>query len=305
MADGGWYPDPGGRPDLYRYWDGRNWSAEVTTDPRTPPPAGGGAPGVPTSSRPGRSRGPLLLGLAVLVVIAVVVAAIGLRGSGTGTVSDPAPNPTASGWDDSSPLPTATPPPSDGTPSPTTQGRPPAGSVLCPFESNVRQTHPADGRVHGGKLSFPQVADYPGPRMDRSLSWWGDANSQTQYTEPGWISIFAVGQTRTADSGFATPQQVAESSMQCAITQGWYAYFRNRRDLVNRAVTVDGFRGWIISSEIRVDNPDISVDGDRLTFIAVDDGRDDWISVYCGMVPLGDTARIALDDRVRSQLRVG
>jgi hypothetical protein len=40
-ATSGWYPDPGGGQGLYRYWDGRAWSAATTTDPASAPPPQG------------------------------------------------------------------------------------------------------------------------------------------------------------------------------------------------------------------------------------------------------------------------
>ncbi len=40
-APAGWYPDPGGGQDLYRYWDGRSWSAATSPHPSAPPPATG------------------------------------------------------------------------------------------------------------------------------------------------------------------------------------------------------------------------------------------------------------------------
>ncbi|MGI3782381.1 MAG: DUF2510 domain-containing protein [Janthinobacterium lividum] len=40
-ATSGWYPDPGGGQGLYRYWDGRAWSAATTTNPASAPPPQG------------------------------------------------------------------------------------------------------------------------------------------------------------------------------------------------------------------------------------------------------------------------
>ncbi|WP_307833211.1 DUF2510 domain-containing protein, partial [Pimelobacter simplex] len=49
VTNAGWYPDPAGAPDTYRYWDGQAWSQMTTTQPSggarpaetpaTPPPA--------------------------------------------------------------------------------------------------------------------------------------------------------------------------------------------------------------------------------------------------------------------------
>lgn len=47
MTSAGWYPDPAGAPNTYRYWDGHSWSQTTSTDPfgqaqaqqpPTPPP---------------------------------------------------------------------------------------------------------------------------------------------------------------------------------------------------------------------------------------------------------------------------
>jgi len=41
VTNAGWYPDPAGQPQTYRYWDGRTWSDRTTSNPYDPPP---GAP---------------------------------------------------------------------------------------------------------------------------------------------------------------------------------------------------------------------------------------------------------------------
>ena len=62
-AQAGWYPDPGGGQDLYRYWDGRAWSAATSPHPSAPPPAQGlvGTPApasvAPKKSGKGKAKG--------------------------------------------------------------------------------------------------------------------------------------------------------------------------------------------------------------------------------------------------------
>ena len=52
-AKAGWYPDPGGGQGLYRYWDGKSWSAATSPNPGAPPPNSGlGAVGQPTAGSP-------------------------------------------------------------------------------------------------------------------------------------------------------------------------------------------------------------------------------------------------------------
>ncbi|HJY46519.1 MAG TPA: DUF2510 domain-containing protein, partial [Propionibacteriaceae bacterium] len=40
-ANPGWYPDPGGGKGLFRYWDGKAWSAATSPNPSAPPPSPG------------------------------------------------------------------------------------------------------------------------------------------------------------------------------------------------------------------------------------------------------------------------
>ena len=37
-AKAGWYPDPGGGQGLFRYWDGKSWSAATSPNPGAAPP---------------------------------------------------------------------------------------------------------------------------------------------------------------------------------------------------------------------------------------------------------------------------
>ena len=71
----GWYPDPGGRPDRYRYWDGETWSEETSPDPADPPP------GFPGRSRPAtvdehRHYHGAAFGIAALALVVVVVSTV-------------------------------------------------------------------------------------------------------------------------------------------------------------------------------------------------------------------------------------
>jgi len=52
VTQAGWYPDPAGQPQTYRYWNGSAWSQETTSDPYGPPPAPPAAPAPPPPPPP-------------------------------------------------------------------------------------------------------------------------------------------------------------------------------------------------------------------------------------------------------------
>jgi hypothetical protein len=299
VAAHGWYPDPGGVPGRYRYWNGTSWSTETSDDPADPPPTGGRPL---RSDRRDSNRGAGTgLGVATLVLVIVVVSAVLIikrtdDASSVNARSDPDPPvSTISGWDDSSPLPSA---------GPTASPNGPDAGINCPDgEPGDLAPHPADGKVHGGRLSMMRVPGYSDPDVEYMLSWMSDTQGTEQQTEPGWQSIFAVGEVARTD-GFNTLREAAHASMSCAIQSSWYLNFGGRKHIRDEPIMIDGRPGWILTDEILEDDPDIEVDGDQLSFVAVDDGRSGAWSMWCGMVPLGDHQRIALDQKVLGSLEV-
>jgi hypothetical protein len=249
--------------------------------------------------------------LAVLLVLAVVGALV-VRSLGDhhdNVLADPdPPRSTVSGWDDSSPLPTATPTP---TPSPSASEIPstdarPQGRVACaagdPME---RQAHPGDDRIHGGSLSFqpPGAGWNSDAAYTWEMSWAYDTNGVSQQTEPGWMAMLAVGALHP-DDGFRSPRQAADGMMQCIASSGYYLDYTGRKDVASKAVTVGGRKGWALRSEIRVDKPGLSVEGDIAEVIVVDTGAAGGLSFFAGFVPIGDQDRIDVLDRTINTLRV-
>lgn len=296
----GWYPDPGGRPDRYRYWNGESWSEQTSTDPADPPPGAPGRARHPTA-KGNRHYGVAVFGLAALVLVLVVVSTALI----IHRAADPDPigqagdtGPSSSSWDDSSPLPRAGTPGADSTA---------AGSdrrPTCPIgEPAELAPHQVDGRVHGGRLSMATIQGYSAPGPEYMLSWMSDTEGINQTTEPGWQSIFAVGELqRTTD--FASVRDAAHSSMNCAMHTGWYLHLTGHKPVRDQPIRIDGHQGWILTWNVYDATPTLKVPGDQLTFVAVDDGRSDAYSMWCGMVPIGDTQRMALDARVLAGLRV-
>jgi hypothetical protein len=297
----GWYPDPGGAPGRFRYWDGTQWSAETTDDPRQPAPA---PPRPPKRGSPGFWIVAGLAMLALLVIIVVgFVTVLGLRP----ITAPPNPPPTVVGGDDSSPTPTPTPTP---TPSPRRSASPtpstPAPLVPCPLAiPNQREAHPVDNRVYGGNLSFLAEPTFQAAAEEERLNFAWDVIQQKLpvNAQPSWIAQLAVGQLRASDGFVHDPRNTAESVVQCALTGSLYLpYSPTRIDRRSEAVTIDGHAGWLIESDITVTATGLAFPGDRTIFIVVRDGKD-W-GMFFGAVPIGDVDLNAVLDRTVDSLQV-
>ncbi len=299
----GWYPDPSGAPGRFRYWDGRAWSAQTSDRPGAPSPGDG-------DGRGRRRPLPLILGALALAVvlgliIVFVVRQVGTAGSRAIT-DDPVPTSTGSAWDDSSP--TATPTPT-GSPSPSpSPTADPSGKestkplTSCPQgDPFARAQHPADGRIHGGGLSFPRVDGWQDDRQTSGVSWGYDAASQGLTVSPGWVALLAVAEIRESD-GFTSPKQAAQSVMQCVASSQWYRSFDSAKDLKSEAATIDGHDAWWIRTDIRVTGRD--VEGDTVDVIVVDTGRPGTFGLFIGGVAIAHQDLLAILDSTTSQLTV-
>ena len=160
MSKAGWYPDPGGQQGMFRWWDGMQWTPQLTANPYAGPPqadpmqpfaapTGPGALPMQDGTQPHpqapydyssydtrRRSGPgpiLALAAVAVLLVGLVVGSLFLLGGGRlGPLGgeQPASNPTAD---------------------------------LCPRRSAV-DVSPAPhvnppGRVQGGKLSYPQLGE--------------------------------------------------------------------------------------------------------------------------------------------------
>lgn len=304
----GWYPDPAGTPNRYRYWDGHAWSHEVTDNPASTPPPN------PTPPKRARRIGPLLVAaVALLVLVLAGVLVVRALFTDRGIVDyDPVPTPTVSGWDDSSPTtepetPTPTPSQSKPTPTPTKTPSPSEEQPLqpCPEgQPTARQDHPSDKRIHGGDLSFPKVAGWD-ETSGAEFSWAYDVGEQMTLVEsPSWYANLAVGALFTGD-GFDEPRRSAELAMQCVITSGLYPYFTDRKDTWSKAVTVDGHPAWSIRADIEVDDPGLDTKGDTVEVIVVDTGSPESLSMFIGAVNIGDERLQRTLDSTIAKLQVG
>jgi hypothetical protein len=300
----GWYPDPAGAPGRYRHWDGTQWSAETTDDPRRPPP-------VPPVE-PARRRSPafwIVAAVAVLALLTVIAVTVSSAVRSIGPITAP-PNPQPTvGGDDSSPTPSPTRTP---TPTPSRSAKPspsPASNVPlvpCPEANpNWRQPHPYNNRVYGGNLSFPAEPTFQPAAVEWRLTFALDVAQQVLpvNASPDWIAQLAVGQLRGSDGFVHDPKNTAESFVQCTLTSDMYTLWQpTRTDRRNEAVTIDGHPGWLIESDVTVSTtPGLPFAGDRAIFLVVRDGKD-W-GIFFGAVPIGDADLEAVLDRTVAALQ--
>ncbi len=281
---------------MYRYWDGTAWSPTLTSDPYAA--AGGGQP---LSSRrpmanpyagasgqqtqPPRSSGLKRVGwwLAILAIVAGLV--FGglqvLRGFGI----DPL-NPSA---------------PSNPTVDP------------CPPESLIPETlkpAAADGRVHGGQLSYPKLASpWSEPEPDSRLPFGRDVSVQQITLQPNfdgkgnsWVASILVAELVAGD-GFFSPQEGTELIAKCAMSRFYGDAVVQRDDVRSQAVTVDGRDGWVIETHLSFDISGLNEKGETAIFEVVKIS-DDSSSIYYASIPDSRPDLLTVARQVQGQLRV-
>jgi len=313
-ASPGWYPDPGRGQGLFRYWDGKAWSAAVSPNPNAPPPAqglvgGGTAPqgdnpygqgGQPAYGQSPYGHGydsayanyqeqekkksPLGWWIAggALVIVIVVVAVLAVRavtGGDTGNTGGPAAQPSQ---DVCPPQITASPEPGN---------------------------HPSDGRVHGGPISYPILGPPWGPPQgDTRVPFGSDVQSQdvaVEYDYDGsgslWVASIIVGELQAGD-GFFTPEQGAQIVVRCIVGGAGEFYGDNPVNSnvkVNEKTTIDGHEAWLVESQLTFDIAGLKTKGELLIIAIVSAGNRSGL--YYASIPdttpeLVQPARDALRD---------
>lgn len=367
MTQAGWYPDPAGQPQTYRYWDGASWSQETTGDPYAPPPAPSGPPapppgppappvspvapaspaapptvpgygavpppsgsygqqppfggGFPPAPPAGGGRGP---GTTIVLVVVAVLVLAGLSVAGffgyraltdddddndavdRSTAVDTA---TTGPTDATSPTDTATDP---TTPTDTTTGDIQVTDQQCRGGVPTPSVTPGTGaeEISGGGLSFPVPRGYTADTSYAAVFTFADNFTPLQKvieqagSDYGWVSIYGVGGLRKAN-GFDDPAQAAEVVMTCmAQSADLYSHFTGREDLSAGAITVDGNDAYQVTAELRVDDPDLTVEGDVAQVVVVDTGNPDQYGLYITVVPIGDQKLIRQQEEYVDSLTV-
>ena len=286
-ASPGWYPDPGGGQGLFRYWDGRAWSAATSPNPSAPPPSqglvGGGTPqqgGQPygQSGPYGQSAYGQVYGSnayanyqelrkrkspigwwiagATLLIIIIVVAVLAIRavtGGDTGTTG--------------------------GGP----VGQP--SQDFCPPENTASPdapvSHPADGRVHGGPVSYPMLGTPWGPPQGPPNPVPFGTDVQTQmvldqlnYDGQGtnWVASILVAELQAGD-GFFTPEQGAQIVVKCILGAFYGNHPIESEVKVNEKTTIGGHDAWLVESQLTFDIPRLEAKGEYLIVAVVSAGN--------------------------------
>jgi len=271
-APSGWYPDPGGQPGMYRFWDGAHWSASLSAAPSAPPPSAPGAAPIPVA-RPGanpyvpggqpaltpkkRPYGWILGLLAVVVAVIVVVALVVTRITGDPT------GPTGPGG------------------APTTE--------VCPEQQNESPLpQPGDGRVHGGKLSYPQLGSpWSAPEPNYQVAFGRGVLMQSVVVEESkpqqWLAAVLIGQLMAGD-GFFTPKDGAAIVVKCVSGTFYGDSEVTRDDQKNQAMKVDGHDAWLVESQLGFDVPGVQAKSELLIVVIVDTG-DGTAGLFYASIP--------------------
>jgi hypothetical protein len=210
------------------------------------------------------------------------------------TSQAPAPSPEAPSPPPASPeapeSPTPEAPSPDAEPEECTGGTPTEGV-----------TGPRGRSLTGGGLRVPAPPGFE-PLLDQApLFTFADgvyAPSRVieQSATSGWVAVYALGSLdRTGAGGaFDSLRGAAETVVACmAGSTAFYISLSGTAELASAETEVDGNPAWELTWEIRVDDPELSVEGDVAKVVVVDTGDPDSYGFFVSVVPIGDEQLIA------------
>ncbi len=277
---------------MYRYWTGSSWSAAITNNPtQAPPPGGVGGPPRPTGQQPQwnpnqqqqrRSQTGWWLAIGAIVVVLAVVAWLVIRNLGgiLGTGPSPGSNPTQN---------------------------------VCPKEVASTVTPapaPADGRVHGGALSYGQLGSpWSAPQVETRVPFGRDVLVQNVTIEANykpnasWVASVLVGELVAGD-GFFSPQQGSEIVVKCIMGVFYDDAEVVRDDKVNKATKVDGKDAWLVETHLSFDIPNLKAKGE-LAIILIVATKPESSSIFYASIPDNADPKLTSDAReAMADLRV-
>jgi hypothetical protein len=189
-----------------------------------------------------------------LVIVIIVVAVLAIRavtGGDTGTTGVPA-----------------------GQPS---QDVCPAVSTASPEQP---PNHPADGRVHGGPVSYPTLGSPWGPPQgENRVPFGSDVQSQLVSVEidydgnaSDWVASVLVGELQAGD-GFFTPEQGSQIVVKCILGKFYGDNPVKSNVTVNKGTTIDGHEAWLVESKLTFDIAGLKTKGELLIVAIVSAGN--------------------------------
>ena len=156
---------------------------------------------------------------------------------------------------------------------------------VCPAVSTAspepNSSHPADGRVHGGPVSYPMLGSpwgAPQPR-DNRVPFGSDVQSQlvpveTDYDGNGsnWVASVLVGELQAGD-GFFTPEQGSQIVVKCILGKFYGDNPVKSNVTVNKATNIDGHDAWLVESKLTFDIAGLQTKGELLIVAIVSAGN--------------------------------
>ena len=169
----------------------------------------------------------------------------------------------------------------------TTVGGGPGGRSsdnVCPAvqsDSPSAAAPPADGRVHGGPVSYPALgAPWGAPQGENRVPFGVDVLSQdvpvqSNYDGRGasWVASVLVGELQAGD-GFFTPEQGSQIVVRCILGQFYGNNPVTSDVIVNKATTIDGHDAWLVESKLSFDIAGLDTRGERLIVAIVQAGTE-------------------------------
>jgi hypothetical protein len=167
-----------------------------------------------------------------------------------------------------------------------TSGAPPGQPTqdACPPENTASPeasvTHPADGRVHGGPVSYPMLGPpWAAPRSDRRVPFGSDVQSQLVLDQPNydgqghdWVASILVGELQAGD-GFFTPEQGSQIVVKCILGAFYGDNPVTSNVKVNEKATIDGHEAWLVESHLTFDIAGLKAKGELLIVAIVSAGN--------------------------------
>jgi MYXO-CTERM domain-containing protein len=184
-------------------------------------------------------------------------------------------------------------------------------SDVCPQSDNASPSpQPGDGRVHGGRLSYPQLgAPWGAPMPEYDVAFGRGVLQQFAVIERGsflgftsWGAAVLVGELVAGD-GFFTPRDGAAIVIRC-VTGTFYGNTEvTRDDRRNEAITVDGHQAWVIESNLGFDVPGLQAKHELLIVVVVDT-EDGSAGLFSASIPENGPQYVGPARQALAQLRV-